>query len=58
MWNPDVRKRLKEFDDRINEKLANNEIIADAEYSPEGWQLDANDIENPHMPYDLEFKMP
>ena len=34
MRNPDVKKILKEFYDKIYSKLANNEILADVEDTP------------------------
>ena len=55
MRNPDVKKRLKAFDDKIAAKLANNETLADAEYPTEGWHIeDIADLDNPYLPYDPE----
>ena len=52
MWNPDVKKRLKPFNDKIAEKLANNRIIEDSEDSPEEWHLDdASKIDDTYLPY-------
>ena len=55
MWNPDVKKRLKEFDVKISVNLANNDILADAEYPPEGWHLDYTaELDSPYLPYEPE----
>ena len=34
MHNPNAKKRLKEFDNKITLKLAKNEILEDAEDTP------------------------
>ena len=54
MQNPDVKKKLKAFDDNIATNISKNEILADSKYPPEGWHSDADDIENSHLPYDPE----
>ena len=47
MQNPDVKKRLKAFDDEITTKLVNNDTLEDDEDPLEGWHLDdTTDIEN------------
>ena len=57
IWNPDVKKRIKAFVDKISAKKIKNEIFADYEDSLEGWHLDANDI-GQHLPYDPNDKTP
>ena len=52
-----VKKRLKAFDDKIAAKLKINDIIEDDEDPTEEWYLDANDINDPHLPYKLEAKI-
>ena len=52
MRNPDVKKRLKAFDDKIAAKLAKNEILADAEDILERWHLDDTaDLDDPYLPH-------
>ena len=55
--NPDFKKRLKAFGDKIAAKIANNDILVDSEDSPERWHLDANDTDSPHLPYDPDAKI-
>ena len=55
MWNPDVKKRLKEFDVKISVNLAYNDILTDAEYPTEGWHLDYTaELDSPYLPYEPE----
>ena len=57
MQNPDVKKRLKAFDYNISTKIANKYILADSEDPPEGWHLDAGNIDDPHLSYRMEAKI-
>ena len=57
MINPYVKKRIKAFDDIIVAKNAKNEILADYEDPPEVWNLDADDLDDPHLQYYLQAEM-
>ena len=51
---PDINKRIKAFDNKISARIANNKIIADAEYPTEIWQLDYGNLGNTHLIYNPE----
>ena len=49
-----INKRIKAFDNKISARIANNKIIADAEYPTEIWQLDYGNLGNTHLIYNPE----
>ena len=52
---PDVKKRLKVFNDKISAKFAKNETLADSEDHSEVWHLDDTaELNNPYLPYNPE----
>ena len=58
MRDPDVKKRLKAFDDKIAAKMRKNEVLLDEEAPPEGWNLEPDELDDPHIPYEPEAEMP